>query len=99
MARGSTIRGRVRSSPQCVSCHLAADAIGRQRLNSFDTRIAFDELVGRDLELGEYDQDGVDVVQARRRHLPNTPGPVKDLSGAQYHESLRLLGNDAEQQA
>ena len=31
--------------------------------------------------------------------LPDTPGPVEDLSGAQHNERLRLVGNGAEQKA
>ena len=38
------------------------------------------------------------IVQARRRLLYNTPGHVKDLSGAQNDERVRLLPNNAQQQ-
>ena len=47
---------------------------------------------------GENDEKGVNVVQARRCHFSHAPGPEKDFSCAEHHESFRLLSNNAKQQ-
>ena len=85
--------------PECLFRHLNADTKRSQRLNSFNTLEVVDERARWVLEDWDDDQNSVDVVQSRRRHLSNTPGPVKNLFDAQHDERLRLLANDAEQQA
>ena len=84
--------------PQFVLRHLEADARGCQRHNPLDTRKAIGERARWDLETRGDDQDSVDVVQTRRRHLAHTPRPIKYLFCAEHHQRLRLLANDAKQQ-
>ena len=96
---GQHYPGQSAKPPQCLLRHLEADAVRSQRLNSLNTCEVVDEGARWVVKVGENDKDGVDVVQARRRHLSDAPRPVKNLFGAKYHKRRRLFPNDCEQQA
>ena len=96
---GKQYAGQRAKPPQCLLRHLDADAVRSQRLDSLYTCKVVDESARGVVKIRENDKDGVDVVQARRRHLSDAPGPVKNLFGAKYHKRLRLLANNCEQQA